>query len=136
MEAKGVVVLEIDLNPKDAIALLEKALAKNGVTIYATIDQQEEMKKIGIATTPLVCLIFGNPSKGIAVMQENIVASLDLPLKIIAWQDEENRRYVAYNEISYLVNRYLLSKETAALIDVAPMVSKIFNGHLVHPGNN
>lgn len=123
--AKGVIVQQIKLVPKDAVDLLEKVLKQNGITIYARIDQQEEARKNGVKTQPLVYLLFGNPAKGGLVMQENPLAALDLPLKVIAWQDEKQDNYVAFNDISYLAARYSLSSSSARQIDIGAVILKI-----------
>lgn len=125
MKAKGVVVQQIKLTPKDAIDLLEKVLKQNGIVIYVRIDQQEEARKVGIKTPPLLYLLFGNPAKGGTVMLENPVAALDLPLKLIAWQDEKQHNYIAFNDIAYLASRYSLSTSSARQIDIGAVILKI-----------
>jgi len=125
MKAKGVIIQQITLAPKDAITRLENVLKQNGAIIYAHIDQQEEARRAGIKTVPIVFLLFGNPSKGGLVMKENPLAALDLPLKVIAWQDEKLQNYISFNDINYLASRYSLSSSAARQIDIAPVLLKI-----------
>ena len=125
MEAKGIIIQQVKLEPKDTIDLIENVLKQNGVTIYSRIDQQEEAGKNGIKTGSLVFLLFGNPAKGGIVMLENPLAALDLPLKVIAWQDEMHNNYIAFNDVNYLASRYSLSSSSAGLIDIEPMLLKI-----------
>jgi uncharacterized protein (DUF302 family) len=125
MYAEGVITQQVNLLPDAAIDFIEKTLRQNGATIYARINQQEEAGKNGINIRPLVFLLFGNPAKGGKVMLENPVAALDLPLKIIAWQDESNNNYIAFNDVKYLAQRYNLSNNSAMLINVAIMLSGI-----------
>lgn len=125
MKAKGVIVQPIKFAPKDAIDLLEKVFRQNGITIYARIDQQEEARKNGVKLNPLVFLLFGNPAKGGTVMLENPLVALDLPLKVIAWQDEKQNNYIAFNDINYLASRYSLSNSAARLIDIGAVILKI-----------
>ena len=125
MKAKGVIVQPIKFAPKDAIDLLEKFFRQNGITIYARIDQQAEAANNGTKIKPLVFLLFGNPAKGGPVMVENPLAALDLPLKVIAWQDEKLNNYIAFNDINYLASRYSLSNSAAQLIDIGAVILKI-----------
>jgi uncharacterized protein (DUF302 family) len=125
MKAKGVITQQITLAPKDAIDRLENVLKQNGVTIYLRIDQQEEARRAGIKTCPLVFLLFGNPAKGGLVMKENPLAALDLPLNVIAWQNEKLENYISFNDINYLASRFSLSSLTARQIDIAPILLKI-----------
>jgi len=125
MKAKGVITQQITYAPKDAIDRLEGVLKQNGVTIYARIDQQEEARKAGIKTGPLIFLLFGNPAKGGLVMKENPLAALDLPLKVIAWQDEKLLNYISFDDIHFLAGRFSLSNTAAKQIDIGAVLLKI-----------
>lgn len=60
-------------------------------------------------------------------MVENPVAALDLPLKIIAWEDKENKVWYAFNEAVYLGERYSLSQKLSDTLNVETVVSKALN---------
>ena len=126
MKAKGIITQQIKLAPKDAIDLLEKVLKQNGITIYSRIDQQEEARKSGIKTGPLIFLLFGNPAKGGVVMLENPLAALDLPLKVLAWEDDEQKVWVAYNDGSYIKDRFSLTDSVSAPLNLDPIIDKVF----------
>ncbi|MES2112582.1 MAG: DUF302 domain-containing protein [Bacteroidota bacterium] len=125
MKAKGVIAQQITYQPKDALDLLEKVFKQNGITIYARIDQQEEARRNGVKINPLQFLLFGSPAKGGVVMQENPLAALDLPLKVIAFQDEKQHNYIAFNDVNYLAGRYSLSSSSAKQIDIGAAILKI-----------
>lgn len=125
MKADGIIIKKVKYVPEDAINLIEKVLRHNGVTIYARINQQEEARVNGVRILPIIFLMFGNPSKGAKVMLENPIAAIDLPLKVIAWQDEQRENYIAFNDAKYLTKRYGLSRASAVIIDLEEMLSKI-----------
>lgn len=127
MKTYGTTLLQVKPAPKDAIDRLEKALKDNGITIYARIDQQDEARKAGITTLPIEFILFGNPLKGGAVMKINPLAALDLPLKVLAWQDENKNNFLFYNKASFLAERYGLSNTVASQLDIAPLISKLFS---------
>lgn len=124
MQATGVIIERVKLLPKDTIDLVETILRQNGVTIYARINQQEEANRNGISIRPVIFLMFGNPVKGAGIMMENPAAALDLPLKIISWQDEMDDSFIAFNDAQYLAKRFNLSNASAMLIEISTMLSK------------
>ena len=127
MKAYGTTILQVKPAPKEAINLLEKALKQNGVTIYTRIDQQDEACKAGIKTLPIEYLLFGNPAKGGVVMQLSPIAALDLPLKVVAFQDEKQNNFIIFNKASFLAERYSLNSAAAAQLNIAPLLSKLFS---------
>jgi len=84
MKNIGVVTQESIYGVKKTINKLQTLIELNGTTIYIRIDQQAELKKVGIVIRPLEFLLFGNPVVGGRLMLENPVVALDLPLKVIA----------------------------------------------------
>ncbi len=113
---------------RESMDRLESFLKQQGVTIYARIDQQEELRKAGMSSGPLEFLLFGNPKGGGPVMLENPLAALDLPLKVIAWQDEQKKVWLAYNEAAYIRERYGLSATTSAKLNIDGIIVKALGG--------
>lgn len=123
----GVTTRQSPYTVKETIDRLQAALEENKVTIYARINQQQELQKVGQIIPPLEFLLFGNPKAGGPVMMENPVAALDLPLKVIAWQDEQQIVHVAYNDASYIKNRYSLSANVSAPLNIDQLIAKILS---------
>jgi uncharacterized protein (DUF302 family) len=101
---------------------VEKGLTGHGIQIYARIDQQAEAIKVGLTLKPLKLLIFGNPRGGIPLMNVNPLCGLDLPLKLLAWEDNEQKVWLSYNSFTYLQKRFDVS---VALIENLSGVEKI-----------
>jgi uncharacterized protein (DUF302 family) len=57
------------------------------MTIFATIDQSTAASQAGLQLRDTVLVIFGNPAAGTLVMQAAQLAALDLPLKVLVWDD-------------------------------------------------
>jgi uncharacterized protein (DUF302 family) len=108
MNPNGVVVSQSSFSVKETIDRVETFLKQHGATIYARIDQQAEVNAVGLNLSPLEFILFGNPKAGGPIMIENPLAALDLPLKIIAWEDSEKKVWLAYNDASYIEERYSL----------------------------
>lgn len=125
METKGIITRQSLLPVKETIDKIVNVLSNNGITIYIRINQQAEAAAKDIKINPLQFILFGNPQKGGEVMKENPVTALDLPLKVIAWQDDQLKTWVAYNDAAYIQSRFALSNEATALIDIDPLITKI-----------
>jgi len=116
MNPNGVVVRPSAYTVNETIDRLQQFLQQHGATVYARINQQAEVQKAGQTLLPLQFILFGNPKAGGPIMAQNPIAALDLPLKIIAWQDAQNKVWVAYNDAHYIEERYgLLHNENSPL---------------------
>ncbi|HTZ77988.1 MAG TPA: DUF302 domain-containing protein, partial [Stellaceae bacterium] len=71
---------------------------------------------VGMALRPTAVLIFGNPKGGTPLMQARQAIGLDLPLKMLAFEDEGGRTWLTYTDIGWLAHRYGLGAETAPAV--------------------
>ena len=108
MNPNGIDIRRSIYSVKETIDRLEKFLLQRGATIYARIDQKKEANIVGLNLLPLEFILFGNPKVGSPLMIENPLAALDLPLKIIAYEDDKENVWIAYNEAKYIEERYSL----------------------------
>jgi uncharacterized protein (DUF302 family) len=90
----------------DTAARLEKALQAKGIRLFARVDHAAGAREAGLALRPTLVLLFGNPAAGTPLMQSNQTMGIDLPLKILIWEDAEGRTWLSYNEPEYLVRRH------------------------------
>ncbi|HEY4063806.1 MAG TPA: DUF302 domain-containing protein [Puia sp.] len=121
----GVHVHASPYSVKETIDRLQEFLQKQGVTIYTRIDQQKEVEASGRKIAPLEFLLFGNPKAGGAIMQENPIAALDLPLKVIAWEDGQQKVWLAHNEAAYIGTRFSLTEATVAVLNMEGPIGKV-----------
>ncbi|WP_200248772.1 DUF302 domain-containing protein [Lamprobacter modestohalophilus] len=85
---------------------LEAVLGEKGVTVFARIDHSAGAKDAGLTLRPMQLLIFGNPKAGTPLMQAAPTIGLDLPLKVLAWEDDAGKVHVVWNSPSYLIERH------------------------------
>lgn len=123
MNPKGVIIQSSPYTVKETIDRLQSFLQQHGATIYARIDQQAELQKAGLSIPSLEFIMFGNPKAGGAIMIENPIAALDLPLKIIAWQDEQGYAFIAFNDGEYIEERYSLSHKENSPLNLANLIA-------------
>jgi uncharacterized protein (DUF302 family) len=107
----------------ETVKRLEKLFLQRNITIYASIDQQAEATKSGLTLRPLQLLIFGNPKGGVPLMQANPLSGLDLPLKLLVWEDDTQKVWLSYNHFTYLQNRFGLP---ATLIESLSVIESVF----------
>ena len=124
MTPKGVIIKPSKYSVKETIDRLQHFLQQQDVTIYARIDQQSEVNNAGMRLPPLEFILFGKPRAGGPLMIANPLAALDLPLKIIAWEDQQQKVWLAYNEAAYVRERYNLPEPMSTPLNLDPIVSK------------
>ncbi len=123
MNPNGVITRQSPYTVNETIDRLQNFLQQHGATIYARIDQQAEVQKAGQSLLPLQFIMFGNPKAGGPIMAQNPIAALDLPLKIIAWQDTQNQVWLAYNDAQYIEERYGLTHNENSPLRLEGMIS-------------
>jgi uncharacterized protein (DUF302 family) len=102
---------------------LEALLKQRNVLVFARIDFSGDAARAGLQMRPEQMLIFGNPRAGTPLMQQVPAAGLDLPLKVLAWEDAGSRVWTAYNDPQYIVRRYGIDPAlTANLAAVVPLI--------------
>jgi uncharacterized protein (DUF302 family)/uncharacterized membrane protein YidH (DUF202 family) len=98
---------------------LKGILQAKAVTLFALVDHSGEAEKAGLKMRPTKLLIFGNPKGGTPVMVAAPSAAIDLPLKILVWEDAGGKVWVSYNSPSYLQQRHGIPQELLQNISVA-----------------
>lgn len=118
----GLIVKESPYSVKKTIDRLEGIIKKKGITIVTRWSHDMRAKKVGIALRPTELLIFGNPKLGSHFFTSQQTSGIDLPLKALAWKDQNGKVWLAYNDPRYIANRHhitdreeIVAKMTAAL---------------------
>jgi uncharacterized protein (DUF302 family) len=103
---------------KQTVERLKNILQSKGVTLFALVDHSGEAKKVGMKMRPTKLLIFGSPKAGTPLMLTAPSIAIDLPLKILVWEDEQGKVWVSYNSPDYLKDRHGLPQELLQNITV------------------
>ncbi|MBC8641509.1 DUF302 domain-containing protein [Caballeronia sp. EK] len=105
---------------------LEALIRARGLMLFARIDFSGDAARAGLTMPPSQLLVFGNPQAGTPLMQAVPTAALDLPLKILSWEDADGRAWLSYNATEYLRARHGLDADAmkpvsgvAALVEAA-----------------
>jgi uncharacterized protein (DUF302 family) len=89
---------------------LSDALKTRSIGIAARVDHAAAAQKIGQALKPTQLLVFGNPKLGTPLMQSNRRIGLDLPMKVLAWEDDDGQVWLAYVKPDVLKSEYSVSR--------------------------
>jgi uncharacterized protein (DUF302 family) len=108
---KGIVDKPSNHSVEQTVEKLKNILQSKGVTLFAVIDHSGEAEKVGMKMLPTKLLIFGSPKAGTPLMLAAPSSALDLPLKILIWQDAQGKVWVTYNSPAYLQERHNLPSE-------------------------
>lgn len=90
---------------------LESLARARGLTIFARIDFSGDAARAGLTMRPAQMLLFGNPRAGTPLMVAAPRSALDLPLKALAWEDDDGHVRLSYNTPDFLAARHGLSEE-------------------------
>ena len=105
---------------EETVVALQKELNSRGITIFATIDHKKAAEAVGESMQPATVLIVGNPKVGTALMQENPRFAIELPLKILIYEEDKTVK-IRYEKIAAMGEKYDIKQNfaTAEKIDSA-----------------
>jgi len=109
MTSAGIVSVPSRSNVDATVEKLKTIVASKGITIFALIDHSGEAEKAGFEMRNTKLLIFGNPKSGTPLMLAAPTSALDLPLKVLVWEDAQGRTWLSYNSVDYFSERHGIS---------------------------
>lgn len=96
---------------EETLERLATFVRSKGLTVFAHIDHTGEAARAGLTMQPAHVLIFGSPRAGTPLMITSPLLALDLPLKVLVWQDRTGQVWVSYTSPDYLADRYGVPSE-------------------------
>jgi uncharacterized protein (DUF302 family) len=115
---KGIVDKPSNHSVEQTVDRLKNILQSKGVALFALVDHSGEAEKVGMKMRSTKLLIFGNPKAGTPLMLAAPSSAIDLPLKILIWEDAGGKVWVSYNSPAYLQERHGLPPELLQNIGV------------------
>jgi uncharacterized protein (DUF302 family) len=114
----GIFTLTTSHSVDQTVEKLEAILKAKGVKLFAVIDHSGDAERAGLHMPPTKLLIFGNPKAGTPLMLAAPTVAIDLPLKILVWEDSGGQVQISYNSPEYLQNRHGLPEDLVQNIGV------------------
>jgi uncharacterized protein (DUF302 family) len=121
---RGLVDVPSNHSVDETVERLKGILQAKGITLFALVDHSGEAAKAGIKMRPTKLLIFGSPKAGTPLMPAASRIAIDLPLKILIWEDAEGEVWVTYNDPVYLQERHGLPAALLPNISVIEPLAK------------
>ena len=112
----GLVTLPSNYPVADTIDRLRDAATAAGLQVFARVDHAAGAREVGLELRPTELLIFGSARGGTPLMQDRQTAGIDLPLKALAWADEDGQTWLSYNDPAWIAGRHGLGESSAAAV--------------------
>lgn len=120
----GMIVKPSLYSVTETLDRLEKVITEKGITVFTRVDHAAGGKKVDIPLRSTQLLIFGNPKLGTLLMQSQQSAGIDLPLKALAWEDENGKIWLGYNEPSYIASRHGITDQQKVIDKISAALQK------------
>ncbi|WP_192247978.1 DUF302 domain-containing protein [Mesorhizobium silamurunense] len=126
MATHGLITVESRFDVSETISRLMDAVMRAGLVVFACVDREAGALSIGEFLRPTVLLIFGHPKGGTPLMQDQQLAGIDLPVKALAWEDEQGKVWLSYNDAQWLAERHGLGETSRdAIAAIAAGMEKV-----------
>ena len=118
----GLITVTSDASVDDTWDRLLVAIEKSPAKVAFTVDHQTGAASVGLDLRPTRLVAFGNPNLGTPLMQASPTSGIDLPIKMIVWEDERGRTKVTTNAPRFLKERHNIKG-----VDLAPIRNAVRN---------
>ena len=122
----GIISTPSNHSVDETVGKLRGILRDKGITLFAIEDHSGEAEKAGMKMPPTKLLVFGNPKGGTPVMLAAPSIAIDLPLKVLVWEDSRGQTWLSYNSPEYLKKRHAVPDDLVKNIAVVgALVEKV-----------
>jgi len=109
--ADGMLSYKSEYGVDETLKRLVSELKKNNMRIFQTVDHSAGAKSADMELPPTKLIIFGNPKAGTPLMKCARTTAIDLPQKMLIWEDDNDQVHIGYNDPGYLDLRHQLGDE-------------------------
>ena len=113
----GLIEKESKSSVAETLDKLAMLVESKGMKVFARINHAVEARLVGLEMRPTEVLIFGDPKTGTPLMNKYPLLAIDLPLKILCWEDENGQVRLAYNNPLYLQKRFSMEEAPFQTLD-------------------
>ena len=117
--AEGLVIKTSNYSVQKTMDRFEKIVKDKGFTVIVRVNHAAAAIKSGSTLRPTELLIFGNPVIGTQLMQSNQAVAIDLPLKVLIWEDENGTVTLSYNDPAWLKKRHGITDQDKVFTKIA-----------------
>jgi uncharacterized protein (DUF302 family) len=114
MAIDGLITIKSSYGPQETVDKFEAAVKAKGLTIFAKVDHAAGAAAVGLPLQPTQLIIFGNAKGGTPLMQSAQTSGIDLPMKVLIWQDASGDTWLSYNDPEWIAKRHGLGQAVEA----------------------
>jgi uncharacterized protein (DUF302 family) len=122
---QGLTSLQSSFGPEETMDRVEAGIQAKGLNVFARVDHAAGAAEVGLLLAPTNLIIFGNARGGTPLMQAVQTVGIDLPLKILVWQDAANNTWLSYNEPGWIAQRHAVAGRESTVEKMADLLSAI-----------
>ncbi len=122
--SSGIIEIPSNHSVDETVEKLRGILQSKGIALFALVDHSGEAAKVDMKMRPTKLLIFGSPRAGTPLMLAAPSIAIDLPLKILVWEDGQGKVWVSYNSPEYLKGRHGVPQELLQNIAVVEALAE------------
>ena len=126
--AEGLITKTSSHSVKETMDRLEKIITDKGFKVAARVNHAAAAIQSGVTLQPTEVLIFGNPKLGTILMQSSPTIGIDLPLKVLVWEDNKGVVTLAYNDPAWLAKRHNITDREKAFAKMSGALDAFSNG--------
>jgi uncharacterized protein (DUF302 family) len=114
MAVDGLITIKSSNGPQQTVDKFEAAVKAKGQTVFAKVDHAAGAAAVGLPLQPTQLIIFGNAKGGTPLMQSAQTSGIDLPMKVLVWQDASGDTWLSYNDPEWIAKRHGLGQTVEA----------------------
>ena len=122
---QGLTSIRSSFRPKETMERVEAQIQARGLNVFARIDHAAGAADVGLPLEPTELIIFGNARGGTPLMQSVQTVGIDLPLKILVWQDAANTTWFSYDEPIWIARRHGVAGVESTIDKMADLLRTI-----------
>lgn len=133
MTENGLITISSAHDVSTTVARLTSTLETKGVTIFACIDHASSVGPFERPLRPTTAVLFGNPAAGLPLMRIAQTTAIDLPFKMLIWEDAKGSVQLSYSDPAWVAKRHHVGSQglqsiralSAAMASLAKQVTAI-----------
>jgi uncharacterized protein (DUF302 family) len=126
VKVEGLITVRSSFGHGETLARFEAALRANGMSVVARVDHADCALEISVSLYATTLLMFGNRAREAELVEALRLIAIELPFKVLIWQDATGETWLSYTDFRWLAARYGARREDVCLFsDMAVMIDGI-----------
>jgi uncharacterized protein (DUF302 family) len=123
---EGLITARSSFGHGETLARFETAVRANGMSVVARVDHADGALEISVSLDATTLLVFSNRAREVAMVKALRLIALELPFRVLVWQDATGQTFISYTDFRWLATRYgVRGDEECLFTDVAVTIDGI-----------